>query len=129
METTEKITVNLTPVDLGQMDLLVEGGFYSNRTDFIRAAIRRQLDSHQDVVRKAILARNYTLGVLTLTRRSLEQDAATGDRVRYFVVGMAVIESDVYPDLADRTIESLTVKGVLRAPAAVRERLGDRVRA
>jgi Ribbon-Helix-Helix transcriptional regulator family len=48
---SEKITINLGFVDLGRVDLMVREGFYSNRADFIRTAIRNQLERQDDAIR------------------------------------------------------------------------------
>ena len=125
---TEKITINLGPVDLGRIDLLVEQGLYTNRTDLIRTAIRNQLDRHEPIVQEAVVTRSATIGVLVLGRKELEARKVSGERMKLFLVGMLVLTNDVTPELALNAIESITVYGVFRAPAAVREALGDRIR-
>lgn len=127
MADTEKITVNLTAADLGRIDLLVEEGFYSNRTDFIRSAIRRELDSHRDVVEKSVARRASALGVVALTRRSLEASVKQGQTLDINVVGGVYFSRDVTPELARRVVKSLKVHGVLRASQAVKNALADRM--
>jgi Arc/MetJ-type ribon-helix-helix transcriptional regulator len=127
MTETEKITINISPVDLGKIDLLVEQGFYSNRTDFIRAAIRRQLNEHSDVVQETIKRRAFSLGILVYDRAELEQRRAESKRLSIYAVGMLVIADDVPPELARETIEHVEVYGVFRASPAVREALKDRI--
>src|SRR6266513_4521845 len=118
-EKTEKITINLGPVDLGQIDLLVQEGFYSNRTDFIRTAIRNQLTTHAEVVKRTVARKTLVLGLQHYTRRDLEAVRAAGERLQINVLGLATIADDVSPELALATIESITVLGAFRASAAV----------
>jgi Arc/MetJ-type ribon-helix-helix transcriptional regulator len=106
---TEKITINLGPVDLGQIDLLVREGFYSNRTDFIRTAIRNQLATHAEAVRQTVARQTLVLGVQHFTRRDLEAVRDAGERLRIEVLGLASIADDVSPELALETIESVVV--------------------
>ncbi|MDR5739246.1 CopG family transcriptional regulator [Caballeronia sp. LZ019] len=125
---TEKITINLGPVDLGQIDLLVEEGFYSNRTDLIRTAIRNQLAVHAVVVRETVTRRELVLGLQYFSRRDLEAVRAANERLRIQVLGLASIAADVTPELALATIDSILVRGALHAPAAVKAALADRIR-
>jgi Arc/MetJ-type ribon-helix-helix transcriptional regulator len=125
---SEKITINLGYVDLGHIDLLVQEGFYSNRTDFIRTAIRNQLDRHTDVVRKSVERHQLDLGLREYSRQDLEAVQAAGEVLHIQVLGLASIASDVTPELAQQTIASLHVLGALHASAAVKEALKDRIR-
>jgi Arc/MetJ-type ribon-helix-helix transcriptional regulator len=125
---SEKLTINLGFVDLGSIDLLVRDGFYSNRSDFIRTAIRNQLATHADTARQAASRLTLELGLRTFARRDLEAVQAAGERLRIRVLGLAVIADDVTPDLARATIESLIVLGALHAPAEVKSALADRLR-
>ena len=124
---TEKITVNLGYVDLGRIDLLVQEGFYSNRTDFIRTAIRAQLTTHTEVVGALIERRTLDIGLRDFTRTGLEAARAAGEVPQIKVVGLARIAPDVDPGLAQETIASITVLGALQAPAAVRAAIADRI--
>ena len=124
---SEKITINLGFVDLGHIDLLVKEGFYSNRTDFIRTAIRNQLDRHNDAVKQSVARRQLDLGVRHYSRRDLEAARAAGETLHIQVLGLAVIDPDVSPDLARATIASIRVLGALQASAAVKAALGDRI--
>jgi Arc/MetJ-type ribon-helix-helix transcriptional regulator len=126
-ETTEKITINLGVVDLGQIDLLVQEGFYANRTDFIRTAIRNQVSTHAEVVRQTVARKTLVLGLQHYTRRDLEAVQATGERLQIQVLGLASIADDVSPELARATIESVVVLGALHASAAVKAALADRI--
>jgi Arc/MetJ-type ribon-helix-helix transcriptional regulator len=128
MSETEKITINLGLVDLGQIDLLVEEAFYANRTDFIRTAIRNQLASHSDAVRDTVARRTLVLGLQHFTRADLEAVRASGERLEIKVLGLATIADDVSPDLADETIAAVHVLGAFRASSAVRRALADRIR-
>jgi Arc/MetJ-type ribon-helix-helix transcriptional regulator len=125
---SEKITINLGFVDLGHVDLLVQEGFYSNRTDFIRTAIRNQLDRHADVTKKTVARNNVELGLRHFTRADLEQAHAAGQRLDIRVLGLASIADDVSPELARATIGSIQVLGALHASAAVKAALADRIR-
>jgi len=125
---SEKITINLGFVDLGQVDLLVADGFYSNRTDFIRTAIRNQLSTHGEVVKQSVARREMVLGLQRYTRRDLEKVLASGEQLQIQVLGLAIIDDDVTPQLARQAIASITVLGALRASAAVKAALADRTR-
>ena len=124
---SEKITINLSAVDLGRIDLLAEEGFYSSRTDFIRAAIRKELDVHADVVKESTTRRYSVLGVLTYNKRVLEHSLAKKEKLDINVVGGVFIAKDVTPKLARDTIRSLKVHGVLRASQAIKDALADRM--
>lgn len=125
---SEKITINLGYVDLGYIDLLVEEGFYSNRTDFIRTAIRNQVDRHADVVRQTVARKSVDLGLRHFTRADLEAAQAAGQMLDIRVLGLATIAQDVTPELARAAIASLSVLGALHAPTAVKAALADRIR-
>jgi Arc/MetJ-type ribon-helix-helix transcriptional regulator len=125
---SEKITINLGFVDLGHIDLLVAEGFYSNRTDFIRTAIRNQVLAHGEVLKKSVARRSMVLGLQRYTRQDLEKVAASGEQLHIHVLGLATIDDDVPPQLALRTIASVVVLGALRASPAVKAALADRVR-
>ncbi|QBR71023.1 CopG family transcriptional regulator [Beijerinckiaceae bacterium] len=125
---SEKITVNVGYVDLGHIDLLVQEGFYSNRSDLIRTAIRNQLAIHADAVKQSIVRHTLELGLRRYSRENLEAVKATGDKLRINIVGLAVIADDVSPELASETIESINVLGALQASPAVKAALFDRIR-
>jgi Arc/MetJ-type ribon-helix-helix transcriptional regulator len=125
---SEKITINLGFVDLGQIDLLVQEGFYSNRTDFIRTAIRNQLNRHDEAVSKSVRRKKLDLGMHHYSRQDLEAAEAAGEMLEIQVLGLASIGADVTPDLALRTIASIQVLGGLHADPAVKAALGDRIR-
>ncbi len=125
---TEKITLNLGPVDLGQVDLLVQEGFYSTRTDFIRTAIRNQLLAHADVVKQAVARKTLVLGLQHYTRKDLEAVLAAGQKLQIRVLGLATIAEDVSPELALATIDEISVLGALHASDAVKRALASRLR-
>jgi Arc/MetJ-type ribon-helix-helix transcriptional regulator len=127
MNESEKVTINLSVVDLGQIDLLVEEGFYSNRTDFIKAAIRLQLHQHTDPLKQAAARKVLVIGVQILNRKSLEQARAENRKIAIRAMGLVVLANDIMPELAREVIESVKVHGVFRASAAVREALADRM--
>ena len=124
---SEKITINLGLVDLGQIDLLVQEGFYSNRTDLIRTAIRNQLSCHADVVKQTVARKSMVLGLQTYSRADLEAVQAAGQKLQIQVLGLARIALDVTPELAMATIESITVLGAFHASAAVKTALKGRI--
>jgi Arc/MetJ-type ribon-helix-helix transcriptional regulator len=124
---SEKITINLGMIDLGQIDLLVSEGFYANRTDLIRTAIRNQLNTHADVVRQTVARKSLVLGLHHYSRRDLETALAAGERLQIQVLGMASIATDVSAELALATIESIFVLGALHASAAVKTALAGRI--
>ena len=125
---TEKITINLGFVDLGHVDLMVQEGFYSNRTDFIRTAIRNQLERHADVVKQSTARKTLDLGLRTYTREYLETVRRAGEMLHINVLGLATIAQDVTPELARATIASVSVLGALHASSAVKAALADRTR-
>ena len=125
---SEKITINLGFVDLGQIDLLVSEGFYSNRSDFIRTAIRNQLDRQNDAVRQSVARHQLDIGLRLYSRQDLEAAAARGESLHIHVLGLAIIATDVPADLARATIGSLHVLGALQASPAVKAALRDRLR-
>ena len=123
----EKITINIGCVDLGQIDLLVQEGFYANRTDLIRTAIRNQLATHGEAVRSVVSRRTLALGIQNYSAADLEAVKASGEKLQIRVLGLACIADDVTPRLALATIESLTVLGALHASPAVKAALRDRI--
>ncbi len=125
---TEKITINLGPVDLGQIDLLVQEGFYQNRTDFIRTAIRNQIGTHADTVKQTVARKTLVLGLQNYTRRDLEAVRAAGETLQIKVLGLVSIADDVPPELALATIDSLVVLGAFRASPDVKRALAGRIR-
>jgi len=125
---TEKITINLGVVDLGQIDLLVQEGFYSNRTDFIRTAIRNQITTHAEVVKQTVARKTLVLGLQDYNRRDLEAVRAAGQTLQIQVLGLVRIAEDVSPELARATIDSITVLGAMQASPAVKAALADRIR-
>lgn len=125
---TEKITINLGYVDLGKIDLLVQESFYSNRSDFIRTAIRRQLDTHSEAVSQSVHRHTLQLGLLDYDRQHLEKLRAAGEQLHVNALGLVRIASDVTPELALATIGSITVLGALQASPAVKTALAGRIR-
>lgn len=124
---SEKITINLGFIDLGQIDLLVHEGFYSNRTDFIRTAIRNQLTTHAEVVKQTVARKTLVLGLQDFSRQDLETVQAAGEKLQIQVLGLARIAEDVSPELARATIDSVTVLGALHVSAGVKAALADRI--
>src|SRR2546421_4585195 len=125
-ERTEKVTINVGLVDLGEIDLLVREGFFTNRTDFIRTAIRRQLESRSDALERTVARRELVLGIEHYSRPALEQLRDAGRTVELRVLGLATIADDVSPELAVATIARVEVLGAFRAPEAVKAALASR---
>ena len=125
-ERTEKVTINVGLVDLGEIDLLVREGFFTNRSDFIRTAIRRQLESRSDAVERTVARRELVLGIEHYGRDALEQLRDSGRMVELRVLGLAIIADDVSPELAAATIARVEVLGAFRAPRAVKAALAAR---
>lgn len=124
---TEKMTINVGVVDLGHADLLVQEGFYSNRSDLVRTALRNQLALHADVLKQTVARRTLTVGLQHFSRADLEAAVAAGQRLQVQVLGLARIADDVPPELARAAIESVTVLGAFQASPAVRRALADRI--
>ncbi|MBS0197523.1 MAG: CopG family transcriptional regulator [Planctomycetes bacterium] len=127
MNETEKITINLSVVDLGQIDLLVEEGLYTNRTDFIRAGIRLQLHQHSEVVKQAVVRKSLVIGVLIFDRKQLEAHRSRNQKLAIRAIGLVSLSNDITPDLARDVIESVKVNGILRASHEVRSAIADRI--
>jgi Arc/MetJ-type ribon-helix-helix transcriptional regulator len=126
VDKTEKITINIGLIDLGQIDLLVDEGFYANRTDFIRTAIRRQIESRASAVDQTVSRRTLTLGAQHYSRQDLESLRAAGRSTEIRALGLVTIAEDVSPELALATITSVEVLGAFRAPKAVKAALAPR---
>lgn len=127
MADTEKVTINMSVVDLGQVDLLVEEGFYSSRTDFIRTAIRNLLNQHSEEVKQSITRRTMAVGAMGYNRVELERVREKGEMLEIRVVGLFALTADVTPELARDTIQSVKVMGVFRASNDVKAALADRI--
>ena len=124
---TEKVTINLGLVDLAQMDLLVEEGFYTNRTDFVRMAIRNQLQLHADAIRQTVVRKRFVMGMQRYSKAELEKTVANNEQLDIHVLGLATIDDDVTPELARAAIASIHVLGAFLAPNAVKTALADRI--
>jgi Arc/MetJ-type ribon-helix-helix transcriptional regulator len=128
MPDTEKITINMSAVDLGKVDLLVQEGFYSNRTDFIRTAIRNQLDKHNLEIQQSVSRNDYGIGVLFYSRSDIERFKAKGQKVNIKMIGMLSLATDIPADLARDVIESIKVLGIFIASDEVKDALSDRMK-
>ncbi|MEZ0397119.1 MAG: CopG family transcriptional regulator [Anaerolineales bacterium] len=128
MPDAEKVTINMSAVDLGKIDLLVQEGLYSNRTDFIRTAIRNLLDKHTLEIQQSVTRHSYGIGVFVYTRKDLERLKERGDKVKLTVVGLLVLTDDIPADLAQAVVESVQVRGIFQASQEVRAALADRIR-
>mgnify|MGYP001055407119 FL=1 len=127
MSDTEKITINISAVDLGRVDLLVDEGFYSNRSDFIRSAIRKELDVHRDIVIQTVSRKTMVIGAVMYSSHDLEKAQAKGIVYDIKVVGTIILGNDITPELARATISHIKIYGVLRASQAVKDALADRI--
>ena len=124
---TEKVTINLGLVDLAQMDLLVEEGFYTNRTDFVRMAIRNQLQLHAEAIRQTVVRKRFVTGMQRYSKAELEKAVANNEQLDIHVLGLATIDDDVTPELARAAIASIHVLGAFLASNAVKTALADRI--
>ena len=127
MPETEKITINIGSVDLGRIDLLVQEGFYSSRSDFIRTAIRNQLERQKTAVDSISSRKSMVIGTLGYTRKDLEKLREKNEKVNVKVIGLLILGDDITPELALDTIQSVTVRGVFKAPEDVKKALEDRI--
>ena len=127
MPETEKITINIGSVDLGRIDLLVQEGFYSSRSDFIRTAIRNQLERQKTAVDSISSRKSMVIGTLGYTRKDLEELRDKNEKVNVKVIGLFILADDITPKLAQETIQSVTVRGVFKAPEDVKKALEDRI--
>lgn len=127
MPDTEKITINMSAVDLGKVDLLVQEGMYSNRTDFIRTAIRNQLDKHTFEIQQSVTRHSYGIGVFEYTSVNLEKLKLQGKKIKLSMIGYLRLTDDVTPELALETIESIHVLGIFQASDEVKAALADRI--
>lgn len=127
MAETEKITINMAAVDLGKVDLLVQEGLYSNRTDFIRTAIRAQLEKHTFEIQQSVVRHAYVIGVLTYNRADLEKRKQKAEKLDIAVVGMLQLQNDISPELAVETIHSIRLRGMFVASEAVKAALAERM--
>jgi Arc/MetJ-type ribon-helix-helix transcriptional regulator len=127
MSETEKITINMSVVDLGKIDLLVQEGLYSNRTDLIRTAIRNQIKTHEFELQQSVQRNSFGIGVINYNRKDLEEAKAEGKSLKITIIGLLHLSNDISPDLAAETIESIRVMGVFRAPEALKQALADRI--
>lgn len=128
MAETEKITINMSAVDLGKIDLLVQEGLYSNRTDFIRTAIRSQLEKHNMEIQQSVTRNSYVIGVLSYDQDDLEKKKAKGERLKITVLGLLHLANDISPNLAREVVESIQVRGIFQASDKVKTALADRIK-
>ncbi len=128
MPDPEKITINVSAVDLGKIDLLVQESLYSNRTDFIRTAIRNQLDKHSLEIQQSVTRHSYTIGVLVYDKSDFEKRKAKGEKLSITLVGFLHLGNDISPELAREVVERLEVRGILHASDGVKAALADRMK-
>ncbi|MFD3164077.1 CopG family transcriptional regulator [Herpetosiphon sp. NSE202] len=128
MADIEKVSINLSVVDLGQIDLLVDQGFYSSRTDFFRAAVRTQLGGHDEAIKQAVVRTASVLGVISFDREDLQRMQQHNEQARIVVVGLLILSNDISVELAQATIKSIKVYGALRASPEVKAALADRIK-
>jgi Arc/MetJ-type ribon-helix-helix transcriptional regulator len=128
MPDTEKITINMSAVDLGKIDLLVQEGLYSNRTDFIRTAIRNLLDRHNLEIQQSVSRHSYAIGVLIFNKADLEKLKTSGEKLELKLIGLLHLANDITPELAREVIESIKLRGIYQASDAVRAALADRMK-
>ena len=127
MPDTEKITINMPAVDLGKIDLLVQEGLYSSRTDFIRTAIRSQMEKHTFEIQQSVNRHHFVIGVLSYNRADLDKRRNKGEKLNIAIVGLLHLQNDITPELASNVIESIKLRGMLIASDAVKVTLADRI--
>jgi Arc/MetJ-type ribon-helix-helix transcriptional regulator len=127
MPDTEKITINIPAVDLGKIDLLVQEGLYSNRTDFIRTAIRAQMEKHTFEIQQSVTRHSYVIGVLTYNRADFEKRKQKNEKLKIAIVGLLHLQDDITPELAAEVVESIQVRGIFIASDAVKAAIADRL--
>ena len=128
MSESEKITINMSAVDLGKVDLLVQEGLYSNRTDFIRTAIRSQLDKHNLEIQQSVARNDYGIGAVIYSRSDLEKRKARGEKMKINILGLLHLHDDIPAELAGEVIESIKLKGIFIASDEVKKALADRMK-
>jgi Arc/MetJ-type ribon-helix-helix transcriptional regulator len=128
MPETEKITINMSAVDLGKVDLLVQEGLYSNRTDFIRTAIRNLLDKHNLEIQQSVIRHSYVIGVLVYDKADFEKRKLMGEKFNINVVGFLHLANDISPELACEVVESIRVRGIFHVSDTVKAALADRMK-
>jgi Arc/MetJ-type ribon-helix-helix transcriptional regulator len=126
MPDTEKITINMPAVDLGKIDLLVQEGLYSNRTDFIRTAIRSQMEKHTFEIQQSVTRHSYVIGVLTYNRADFEKRKQKNEKLKIAIVGLLQLQDDISPELAAEVVESIQVRGIFIASEAVKAAIANR---
>ena len=127
MPDTEKITINMSAVDLGKVDLLVQEGLYSNRTDFIRTAIRTQLDKHTFEIQQSVARHSSVVGVVIFSRTDFEKLKQKNEKLNISIVGLLTFQSDISPELAAEVVGSIRVRGIFIAPDVVKAAVEDRM--
>jgi Arc/MetJ-type ribon-helix-helix transcriptional regulator len=127
MPDTEKITINMPAVDLGKIDLLVQEGLYSNRTDFIRTAIRSQLDKHSFEIQQTVMRHSFVIGVISYNRADFEKRKEKNEKLKLSIVGMLHLQDDISPELAKEVVEYVRLRGIFMASDAVKAAIADRI--
>lgn len=128
MSDTEKITINMSAVDLGKIDLLVQEGLYSNRTDFIRTGIRNLLDKHSLEIQQSVTRNSYVVGALSYDRAELEKWKEKGEKRKITILGLLHLHDDISAELASEVIESIKVLGIFIVSDQVKAALADRMK-
>ncbi len=128
MSDTEKITINMSAVDLGKVDLLVQEGLYSNRTDFIRTAIRNALDKHNVEIQQSVTRHAFGIGIIHYDKSEFEEFKSQGKKLQIRIIGMLDLSGKITPELADAVVESVQVRGIFQAPEDVKKVLADRMK-
>jgi Arc/MetJ-type ribon-helix-helix transcriptional regulator len=128
MPNSEKITINMSAVDLGKIDLLVQEGLFSNRTDFIRTAIRNLLDKHDLEIQQSVTRNSYVIGAIIYNKAELEKYRSKGEKVKMTILGYLHLADDISPQLAKEVVESIQVRGIFHASDEVKAALIDRIK-
>jgi Arc/MetJ-type ribon-helix-helix transcriptional regulator len=131
IETTEKITININTIDLGHIDLLVNEGYYATRTEFIKTAVKKQLDRHEEDTKKLIEQKakhgdyELSIGVGGFTKSELERIIQKKEaKIKMIFIGLFITPKDVTLELLEQAVESIKVYGVCRCSQEIKDRYG-----
>ena len=130
---SEKVSVNINTSTLSSIDLLIDHGYYSNRSDFINQALREGIQKHQKTLDRIIDAKTeangespnqWFIGVYGLEKREIDAAKSRGITMEIKGYGVLVIdaendEEDLYP-----VIRSIKVKGKVVCQKRIKEYYG-----
>lgn len=127
INSTEKITINVNTSDLGKIDLLIHEGYYSNRTDFIKSAIKSQVNKHDDEINMILSSKkkkDWFVGVYVLTEDELQALKRYGRKKAIRGMGLLIVDKDVSLDLMKTSISAIETYGVCRCSSEIKRYYG-----